>query len=414
MLKYLKNVDSFSKNIIIVFSGTVLVNIFNLLTQLVIAHRLTANDFAAFNSLLSIFVLLSTPLATLQTVVVKYTAEFNAQNQLNKVKFLLSSLLKKTFILAVLTFIIFYFVSLSLIDKLKINSTSAAYILTLLLAFSWLGPVFSGGLQGLELFKWLMAISLIGGFAKLLFAFIFTELGFTVSGASGAFLASSVIGLALSAFALRRFIYFKTEHEQILWKELILYIFPVAISTFCFAGLTNIDMVLVRYYFSPADSGAYSIAQMVGKIFLFLPAAINLVMFPKTSGLNANQKSSTHILNRSLLYAAILCILASVIYNAMPVFVLKVLTGKALSESVVLGRLFSISMSFFALSFIIMSYFLSIKDLRFVKYLALFSCIQILAIVFLHHSLIQVQAILCINAIIIFFIYLIMAQSRRR
>ncbi len=93
---------------------------------------------------------------------------------------------------------------------------------------------------------------------------------------------------------------------------------------------------------------------------------------------------------------------------------LKVLTGKVLPGSIFLGRLFSVSMSFFTLLFIIVTYFLSIKDLRFIKYLVVFSGLQALAIVFFHSNLIQVQWILCVNAALLFLIHLALAGSKKR
>jgi hypothetical protein len=148
---------------------------------------------------------------------------------------------------------------------------------------------------------------------------------------------------------------------------------------------------------------------MAGKIFLFFPGAIALVMFPKTAGLNAKNIDTVSTLNRSLLYAAILCITAGLVYNTMPSFILKILTGKVFRESIVLGRLFSISMSFFALLYILITYFLSKKDLRFIKYLVIFTALQLLSIILFHKSLMQVQFILCINAILLFFVHLLLA-----
>ena len=191
MLKLIRNIDTFSKNIALVFLGASLVNIFNLLYQLLLAHRMSSVDFAAFNSLLSIFMLISTPLATLQTAVVKYVAEFKAQNQAAKIHTLLSYLARKVFWLILITFFIFYFLSSYLTDKLKIPSLSAGYILALLLALSWITPVLTGALQGLELFKWLVSSSVISGALKLILAFLFISLGFNIAGALGAFLVAS-------------------------------------------------------------------------------------------------------------------------------------------------------------------------------------------------------------------------------
>ena len=412
MIKYIKKIDSFGKNIILVFLGTSLVNIFNLLYQLLIAHRMSGPDFAGFNSLLAIFMLISTPLTTLQTAVVKYTAEFNAQNQIKKIRALLSNLMKKILPLAIITFVIFYFLSFYIMDKLKIYSLSAGYILAVLLALSWIIPIFLGALQGLELFKWLISISVIGGALKLVFAFIFINLGFNITGALGAFLVASSIGIIISFFPLKNLFSLKLIEDGINFKDFFSYVAPVTVSLFCFIALVNFDMVLVKYFFSPFEAGFYSIAQMIGKIFLFLPMAISIVMFPKTAGLNAKNMDTDSTLRRSLLYACSLCIIANLAYNLFPFFTLKILTGKVFAESVTLGRLFGISMSFFTLLFILINYFLSIKDLRFIKYLILFALLQPLVIILFHKTLIHVQFILCVNSVLLFLTHLLLARKR--
>jgi len=412
MLKYIKRIDTFGKNILLVFLGTSLVNLFNLLYQLLIAHRMSGVDFAGFNSLLAIFTLICAPLTTLQTVIAKYTAEFNAQNQIKKIQALLSELIRKMLPLAIITFVGFYFLSFYIMDKLKISSVSAGYILAVLLASSWITPVLLGALQGLELFKWLVSLSVIGGALKLVFAFIFISLGFNIAGGLGAFLIASLIVIIISFFPLKNLISFKLSENRTNFKDFFSYLAPVAVTLFCFVALVNFDMVLVKYLFSPLQAGFYSLAQMLGKIFLFLPGAISIVMFPKTAGLNAKNMDTDSTLRRSLLYACSLCIIANLFYNLFPNFVLKVLTGKVFAESVVLGRLFGISMSFFTLLFILINYFLSIKDMRFMKYLILSALLQPLAIILFHKTLILVQLILCINSILIFFINLALVYKK--
>ncbi len=412
MFKHIKNIDAFGKNIILVFLGTSLVNIFNLLYQLLIAHRMSGVDFAGFNSLLAIFMLISSPLTTLQTAVAKYTAEFNAQNQIKKIRALLSELIRKTLLLAIITFIGFCLLSFYIMDKLKISSVCAGYILAVLLALSWITPIFSGALQGLELFKWLMSLCVIGTALKLVFAFIFINLGFNITGALSAFLLAGLIGIIISFLPLKNLLSFKKIEDGINFKEFFSYLVPVAASFFCFTALVNLDMVLVKYLFSPIEAGFYSLSQMLGKIFLFLPGAISIVMFPKAAGLKAKNMNTDSTLKRSLLYACSLCIIANLVYNLFPNFVLKILTGKAFAESVVLGRLFGISMSFFTLLLILLTYFLSIKDMRFMKYLILSALLQPLAIILFHKTLIHVQLILCINSILIFFINLALVYKK--
>ncbi|MBM3252288.1 MAG: hypothetical protein FJZ11_05890, partial [Candidatus Omnitrophica bacterium] len=233
----LKNIDAFNKNIIIVFVGTSVANFLNLLYQLLIAHRLSAADFAAFNSLLSIFLVISSPLGTIQMAVAKYSAEFNARNQISKLKFFLSDLFKKTSILAVFTLLALWFSSSPIMNSLKISSAASGYILALLLASNCLFPVFAGGVQGMEFFGWLASASVISGVLKLVLAFIFIILGYNIAGALGALLASSLIGLVIYYFPLRRCISFKTIKEDIRYKQMFIYLFPLAITYFCFINL---------------------------------------------------------------------------------------------------------------------------------------------------------------------------------
>ncbi len=408
-----RSLDTFSKNIILVFTGSTLLNVFNFLCQLLIAHKFSKADFASFNSLLAIFTLISTPLASLQTAVAKYTSEFNAHNQAAKIRDLLSGLLKKLSVLAILIILFFSFTSPYILNSLKIPLGYSGYILAVLIASSCIAPVLSGGMQGLEIFKWLMSASVITGLARLVILFIFIMMGFRIAGALGTLLIANLLLIVMLTFPLRPFLSLKHPEERIDYKGFLSYMLPVAISSFCYMALINIDMILVKYFFMPEEAGLYSLAQMAGKIFLFLPAAISFTMFPRTSGLNAQKKDTTPLLKRALLYTVILCLSAALVYNLFPGFILKVMTGKDFPESVFLGRLFSISMSFFALVAVLNMYFISLKDTRFIKYLVLSLCLQSLSIILFHKNLAQVQIILCVNAALLFFINLILIYRRK-
>jgi O-antigen/teichoic acid export membrane protein len=412
MFKKLKMIDTFTKNSIIVFAGISLVNLFNFLFQPIVAHRLLVSEFSAFRALVSIFTVISAPLVAFQIAVTKYSAEFNAQQQIAKIDFFLSSLFKKMIIIASVTFLFLCLISKNILYLFKIPNLSSIYLLSGLLALSLLIPLFGGAVQGLELFIWFVAASVIPTTLKLILVFLFLSYGFNISGAIAALLISSLVGLFILYLPLRKHITLKRLEENIDYKEIIVFILPVAISYFCFFGLVNIDMILVRRFFSVEYSGFYSLAQLIGNIFLFLPQTINITMLPRTSGLNAKKMDTVPTLKKSLIFALILCFLATLIYNLFPAFFLNILTGKVYPESIFLGRLFGISMSFFALLFILITYFLSIKDLRFLKYLILFTILEYLAINFFHRSLTQVQIILCINSILLFLIYILLLYKK--
>ncbi len=404
------NPGSFTKNVMLVFAGTFFGSFLNLLYQLIIAHHLSAVDFASFNSLIAIFMMFSAPIGTVQAAVAKYTSEFSAKNETEKIKVLISCLFKKALILGLITLVVFYFLGIFAINRLHIQSNTSAYTLALMLAFCWLIPVFSGGMQGLELFKWFIFVGISGSMLKLIFTFVFLNLGFNVPGALAAFLFSLVITFIFSFIPLRREVDLGIANNCIKFNELFLYLIPVMISNFCYLNLVSFDMVLVKYFFSPQESGIYSLGQMVGKIFLFLPGAISIAMFPRVSYLNARNSCTRSTLKQSLIYGFILSAAAIAVYNLMPGFILKILTGKSSADAVALGRVFSFSMSFFALLFIFISYFLSLKDFRFLKYIIFFTLFQIFEISIFHPTIFKVQFMVLFNAISLFIIHALLAR----
>ena len=412
MLKKLKAIDAFARNIIIVFTGTTLVNVINLFYQLLIAHKLSAAGFAAFNSLLSVYLLLSAPLATIQLAIAKYSAAFNAHQQISKIKFLLSDVFKKISVLSLITLIVSRPLAFYITGKLKIQSLPCVYILAGLLSVSWFGPFFMGAVQGLERFVWFSSASVLSSAAKLLLGFIFISLGYNIAGALGALFISVLVGIFIPFIPLRRIITLSSQKEDTGFKQVLEFLLPLAVSNFCFIALVASDMILVKYYFPDESAGVYSIAQMAGKIFLFLPGAISMVMFPKVSAQNAKSEDTSLTLKRSLSYVVGLCLIAGLAYNLFPGLALHILTGKVSLESVRLGRFFSFSMSFFALLYVLIAYFLSIKDLRFIKFLAASALFQVCAILTIHHSLSQVQLILCVNAVSIFAILFFLVYKK--
>lgn len=405
---------NFRRNVFIVLAGSSLTNFFNLICQLLFAHRLIPSDFAVLNALLSISTVIFAPLGTLQTAVVKYTADFNSRKESDRISALLSGTLKAVFFAIAGILIVFWLGSGYIASELKIPSISSCYILALVMVVSLLSPVFLGAAQGLEFFGWFTSASVLSSVFKLLLVLLSVFLGWGINGALGSYALAALVTVLISYYPVRNYIRLRKNTARVNYRDFLVYFVPVAISMFCFTGLVSFDMILVKKYFSPEQSGIYSLAQMVGKIFLFLPSAISIVLFPRTAGLNARNQDTRGTLGKSLLLACGLCFTGCVFYNLFPAFVLTVLVGKALPGTVMLGRLFSISMTFFALVYIFISYFLSLRDSRFIKFMVASAVAEYLLIVFFHGSLAAVQVILCVNAAVLVSILGVVAFTKSK
>jgi len=411
----MKHSDDLIKQGSLMFLAVTISNILSLLYQLYMVRNLSPINYGILNSLFSILMIVSVSSGTLQTVVTKFTSTFYAINHHERIKLLLRSFVKKASVLGLVIFLILIFGSRGISSFLQIPSPLLIVILGVITFFSIILPLTQGGLQGLQRFGYLGLIMIANGSLKLLLGVIFVSIGFGVIGAMSALAISTFIALLLSfvmlASVLPRPLALIPKSLQLKpnspdpemnFSGIYRYFCAVATVLLCFMILTNIDVVLVKHFFKPLEAGYYSIAQMVGKIILFLPIAITLVMFPKVSNLHAQGKDTFHILRRSLLCVGLLCGAAALICLLFPGLIIRLLSGEEHLQCIPLARIFSVTMVFFALVYVFLFYHLSIHRLGFIYSLVLLTVLQVLLIILFHQSLSQVLYIMCGNAMLLF------------
>ena len=403
--------DDFIKQGIIIFFATSISGFFGLLFQLSMIRGLSPVDYGILNSLLAILAVISIPTAAVQTVITKSVSTFHAHKQLEKIKFLLLNSLKKLSLFSIAAFCIFALSSKHIASFLRLPTLTPVVIIGIIMVISVISPIPLGGLQGLQKFGRLGLTSVIIGVLKLILGIIFVWMGFKVSGALSGFALSSILGLILGFFLLRK-VFRYSQDKDIDFAKIYNYFWPTILILLCISALTNMDVVLVKHFFKPIEAGYYSIAQITGKIILSLPAAIGIVMFPKSSNLFAKNEDTLHLLKKSLVLTALLCGIASLAIILFPSLVIKILSGKNYLICIPLVRLFAISMTFFALLFVILYYHLSVHNFRFIPYLIFFTILQLIFINLFHHSLKQVLYILCINSAFLFAINLYLIKPK--
>jgi O-antigen/teichoic acid export membrane protein len=171
------------------------------------------------------------------------------------------------------------------------------------------------------------------------------------------------------------------------------YFLPVGITLLCFMVLTNIDLILVKHFFTPIEAGYYSIAQVVGKVILLLPVPIVMVMFPKLSSLEGEEEKGLLILKRSLRIVFLFCAVAVLLGFLFPSLVIRILSGRSYIECIPLVRLSCIDMSLFSLVLILLHYHLSCGKSVFIYPLCFLTLIQTGLIVLYHNTLVQVLVV---------------------
>lgn len=407
MIQAFKNImrEPIFKQSAFIFASSVFVNITNLIFWLYMVRKLSTEDYGELNSLVSFLMLFSVPLGILQTVITRYVSKFMAHDRKEDVRSLVLYFSKILGVCLAILLLIFVFFARGFSDFLRIHEVGPIYLIGLGIIFGSSASIGMGTLFGLQKFNAAAFNSILAGLTKLGAGFFLVALGLRVFGALLGFVFSFLFSLVLSLFQLPGWLKrLKAEVTAHLpdRTEILRYFLPVGLSTLCFFILTNIDIILVKHFFTSAQAGYYSVAQMIGRIVLFVPGAIGVVMFPKIVENHAKKINTLSILKKCLFAVGGLCGGCAFFALVFPGLILRLLTGQTHIESIALVKLFAVSMSFFALVNILMLYHLSLRNINYVYFLCVVAFLQSVCIWFLHSSLEQVLVILSVSSVLTF------------
>lgn len=401
--------DKFTRNAIFMFFAASFASLSNLIYQLVLVRNLSEVEYGILSSLISLLLIIAMPIAAFKTMVVKFISAFNIREKYNKLTNLLFTFMKHNFIIGLVIFLAVILFRKNISYFLNIETDIYIIYLALIILLNGILPVLSGFLQGLEKFYWEGTINIISGLIKIIFTFIFIKAGLSVIGGLIGFIISMVLGIMLYFVPIKNAILeikdrVTVGREEI--RKMYSYLMPTAMFMLTMTAITNIDMVLVKHYFSPQDSGYYAVAQFIGKILFFIPGPIAMVLFPRAANLMAEEKQHHDVLRKALFFSVLLCLVCVLGYNLFPSTVLQIITGKSYPASIFLGRLFSLAMSLFGIVNVISFYLLSVNNFKFIKFLVAVAILQTLAILLFHSTLSLVLFILCASSIALFFIFI--------
>ena len=401
------------------FMGMGSFSVFNLLYHWFMIRALPPTDYGHLNTLIALLAVVSVPGGTVQTTVTRFFSSFRAQNQYRQATELLRHFLLLMSTIALSLLLVIIFASSSISSFFRISSPGSVILLGLALGLTMVITVPWGGLQGLQEFGPLAFNYIINGGLTLALGVLFVLLGWGVLGALGAVAISCFVTAFLSFSMLMssmqnggKLLRGEPSNKGVnplAVSEAYRYLFPVGTMLLCFAALTNVDIILVKHFFPPIEAGYYSIAQMVGKIVLFLPFPVVTVMFPKLSSSGDGERKKIPILRKSLTIAGILCGGAIVFSFLFPALIIRILSGKPYAESTSLVRFFCVNMTFFSLILIVLNYHLSTQKRGFLLPLVFLTLAEIGLIVLFHRTLIQILMIVGIVAFCLFVINLSLA-----
>jgi O-antigen/teichoic acid export membrane protein len=355
------------------------------LYQLAMGILLTVPEYATLLSLTSLLLIVSVFGDTITLTVAKQTSKLKSQGRLGAVNHIRHRFLKWAFVVGLLTFVLAAALSPLLTRFLK--SENSLYSILLFSSLALAFPLSSdwGVMQGLQAFFPLAAARVAWALARPAIAVLLVIVGLDLWGGLAAVPLSYAVAFVVTVLALRSLS--RAGRDTVETEGAGVYAVYTILALLAITMLANIDVVMANYYLPKEDAGSYSAISVLGRICLYAPMGIALAMFPKTSDSFETRGSHRTLFKKALLLAVLIVAPLCLVYAVFPSHIVHFLFSDKYSSVAPNIFKYGLGMSFLSLSYLTMTYFLSIGKTRAVYPLVVSAILQILLIALFHSSI---------------------------
>src|SRR5581483_5327891 len=302
-----------------VWVAVTLTNVLFYLFQIMVVRGLGPGDYGLFGALLGIVYLAAAASNAINACVAGVIARQAAGEGADARK-AAGAALGQMLIVAGVVFALVCLAAPFLRMYLHGHSLLPILLTNVLLFLALVGPVVQGALLGEQRFAWYSASQLLNGGSRLLLGGLAIALGFGVAGALGAVVvaltATMLLGLAVAQPRLT--VSWRSLRSGPLGPILL----PMAVGFLAISMPTSADVLVARHFFASHEAGLYAGVAALGRIILFLPLSVSLVLYPKIAQDAAAGRSSERYLPIGVGLSCLLAGAATLVLALAPRFVL--------------------------------------------------------------------------------------------
>lgn len=401
-MKKILNHPLFTGSMVMII-GSNAINFLNYLYHLIMGRLLGPANYGELAALISLMGLFSIVPSSINLVIIKYVSSAKSEAELAG---LINWLRVRVVKVSIVFFIAILIATPFITSFLHISKIAYLILFAVTFLIGFQSLFYRSILQGLLKFKETVISILAENSIKLLVSVLLIYFGFRVGGAIFAFLIAVMVGWFITIFYLK--IKTKKADQSPDVKSMAFFAIPVIIQSFAMTSIYSSDVILVKHFFSSHDAGIYAALSTLGKIILFATGPIGSVMFPLVSKRMAKGENYKRVFMLSFAATAFLSGAILLVYFLFPSLAIKLLYGSLFLEAAGLLVWFGIFIACFTLSFLIVSYNLSLGKTKVVIFPAVAALTQIILIWIYHQSLFTVILIsIIISALLLaaLFIY---------
>ena len=375
------------------FIGGIATGILGYMFQVIMGRMLSSEEYGLFSAMIALLVLLSTPISTLIMLASRKVSEYHARQDAGSITHFYYSISIRTFIVGVIFLGPYLFFATQIQFYLKAPSLILVYLLGALLLLTFLPAINNAFLQGVQCFIWMSATGTLGALLKVFLAATLVWLGYGVAGALGGTILAVLAGWLITYVALHRRLKaerglpFQADHLSI--KPAL----PVLAANIAFTGMTQLDIVLVNYYFSAHEAGLYSAGSILGKGVMYLAGGVTTALFPMVAENYARNKSSANLLLQAVGLTTLLCGIGAVFYFLFGEMIIAMLYGESYDGAGNILKYYGFAILPMALVMIAENFLIAKRRILFAYLSLLTAPLQLIAIYFYHDTLQTVVAV---------------------
>ncbi len=333
-------------------------NIFRYFFHLILLRFLVPAEYGEFLSYLSLIYILSIPMGTVATVVIKFVSDFKAKDDAVSINLFFYYLLKTLSPIAV---------SLGLGLILFANPLSVLFkahpvafvVLGISMFVSLFQSIITSYITAFQKFIFVSLVGFVSIFLSIILSILFIRLGLGATGAILGQLVSSIIGTLIIFWQIQPSVF-----PRLIVKK------PPRFSLGGFTGfsflyslgtlsLISTDILVVRAFSDSHFSGLYSALSILGRMILFgLTPLIGLTL-PIATHRHAATGSAKSVLVKLGALILALGVVGAGIFSLFPAFIVRILSGSQYLAITPYLSFFAFSMVFFALSQFILSFLMA-------------------------------------------------------
>lgn len=302
--------------------ATVLGGMFMSAVHVVVSKPLKTSEYAVFNALLRVFLLMGFPAGGLQVMFAQQAAAALSGEERKRLSQTTRAVLRATFLIWLLMGAAVFFWRDTILAMLKIANPAALWVTVVLgLASLWV-PVFKGILQGSQNFSGLGTVLILDGFGRFTATALIVHWGGQAAGAMSGALIGQLVSLSLAVWLMRRLL--TGAGAPFEWAPWLSQVIPLTFGVGVVLFMCSADVVYVQTTFSKEESPFYAPAAMIGLAMISFTTPLAAVMFPKIVHSIARTEK-TDALKHALVSTALLGIAAAVACTLLPDLPLRII-----------------------------------------------------------------------------------------